>query len=70
MDSPAEPVDIRLWLERPNWMLRAACRGMDPDLFFPERGEITDACKTICRGCPVRLDCLDYAMVNGEHHDI
>lgn len=59
-------VDIRTWLDRPEWMEHAACRGVDPDLFFPARGEDQDAVKAICAACPVRFDCLDYAMVNSE----
>lgn len=44
------------------WRAYAACRGMNPDLFFPERGfgSAADA-KAICAGCTVRTECLDYA---------
>lgn len=51
------------------WMSRAACIGADPALFFPERGEAGQGvpeAKAICRGCPVRLECLDYAIANNE----
>lgn len=70
-DQPAL-VDIEQWLARPAWMARAACRGMAArdDVFFPPRGEATGPAKAICRGCPVRFDCLDYAMINGERHGI
>lgn len=44
------------------WVLDAACVGIDPELWFPEKGgDPTDA-RRICAGCPVRLDCLDYAL--------
>jgi WhiB family redox-sensing transcriptional regulator len=45
---------------------------MDPVVFFPVGvtgpaiEQIADA-KAICRGCPVRLICLQYALAN--HHD-
>lgn len=50
------------------WRTNAACRRLDGELFFPvsSRGpdyEIRVAeAKRVCRGCPVRSDCLDYAL--------
>lgn len=52
------------------WWDYAACLGMDPDLFFPERGESVAAAKEVCQDCPVRLTCLQYALDNKEHHGI
>ena len=51
---------------RPKWKLKAKCRGLDTEMFFPEkggdiRGKI-DAAKAICAECPVRIECLDYAL--------
>jgi len=59
-----------------SWQDRAACRGMDV-LFFdpddepsPER-EIREAkAKVVCQLCPVRLQCLDYALRNSIRHGI
>ena len=47
-----------------DWMQRAACKGLDPDLFFPERGENSkvDAAKAVCAQCSVTAECLDYAV--------
>jgi WhiB family redox-sensing transcriptional regulator len=49
------------------WMLRGACRQVDPELFFPiaakgpaER-QVADA-KAVCGPCAVRPDCLSYAL--------
>jgi WhiB family redox-sensing transcriptional regulator len=53
-----------------NWQDEANCLGVDPDLFFPERGASTREAKEVCRGCVVRLDCLEYALVNGEKFGI
>jgi WhiB family redox-sensing transcriptional regulator len=47
-----------------------ACKGTDPDLFFPERGASTREAKEVCRGCNVRLGCLEFAIVNGEKFGI
>jgi hypothetical protein len=50
------------------WRARAACRGVDPELFFPaaERGPVravqVAAAKAVCAGCPVRAECLDEAL--------
>jgi WhiB family redox-sensing transcriptional regulator len=50
----------------PAWMTRVSCRGCDPSMFFPERGERLDAAKAVCAGCVVRQQCLDYALSYGE----
>ena len=52
------------------WQGRANCMGVDPDLFFPERGASTREAKEVCRGCVVREDCLEYALANGEKFGI
>jgi len=50
----------------PRWQDGANCRGVDTDMFFPERGASHREAKAVCRGCTVREDCLEYALVNGE----
>ena len=55
-------------LQRPAWMADANCRGLDPDLFFPERGESTKEAKAVCRRCDVQIECLTYALNNVEKH--
>ncbi len=42
---------------------RAACRSVDPDLFFTD-GRIEQA-KSVCAGCPDRIPCLGYALASG-----
>ncbi len=54
----------------PSWQDLANCLGVDPDLFFPERGASTREAKEVCRGCVVREDCLEYALRNGEKFGI
>ena len=53
-----------------SWQAYANCLGVDPDLFFPERGASTREAKEVCRGCVVREDCLEYALRNGEKFGI
>ena len=52
------------------WQERANCLGVDPDLFFPERGASTREAKSVCRGCEVRVECLEYALQHGEKFGI
>jgi WhiB family redox-sensing transcriptional regulator len=52
------------------WQERANCLGVDPDLFFPERGASTREAKSVCGSCEVREECLEYALVNGEKFGI
>lgn len=54
---------------------RAACRDVDPELFFPlgDGGPAqarVDAAKAVCRRCPVRLSCLDLAMSTGQDEGV
>src|SRR5881396_1163648 len=53
-----------------SWQDQANCLGVDPDLFFPERGASTREAKEVCRGCVVREACLEYALTNGEKFGI
>ena len=60
------------------WQLRAACRGPDAFLFFPpshferkdEKEDREAQAKLICRTCPVKRECLDYALRIREPHGI
>lgn len=44
----------------PGWRTHAACTEIGPEPFYPDPhqpGEI-EAAKRVCRGCPVRVQCL------------
>ena len=48
-----------------DWKDDAACNGMSCDMFFPgENNHYDPRAVTICRGCPVRERCLQFAMNN------
>lgn len=53
-----------------SWRDRSNCLGVDPGLFFPERGASTEQAKAVCAGCVVRSDCLEFAMANKERFGI
>ncbi len=51
------------------WQLRGACVGQDPELFFapdgsrgPTRALYEVEAKALCAQCPVRQQCLEYAL--------
>ena len=44
-------------MNSPDWHRDAACRGVDPNLFFPERGASADEARAICATCPVKEPC-------------
>lgn len=72
MENPKLPI-VAYPDERPegqSWQDEANCLGVDPDLFFPERGMDTREAKEVCRGCIVRESCLEYALSNGEKFGI
>ena len=56
--------------EEQKWRLQASCMGCDPELFYPQRGESTKSGKEVCAGCPVREECLEYALANSERFGI
>ena len=51
-----------MWIT--DWTTRAACKGTDPDELFVQ-GAAQNRAKLICRGCPVRTECLADALDNG-----
>ncbi|MGW1159307.1 WhiB family transcriptional regulator [Streptomyces sp. NPDC002519] len=52
-----------------DWGERAVCRTTDPDELFVE-GAAQNRAKAVCTGCPVRLECLSYALDNRIEHGI
>lgn len=51
------------------WARRAACLGHNPDLWFldDQAGSYREA-RTICQSCPVRQQCLDWALETHTDH--
>jgi WhiB family redox-sensing transcriptional regulator len=54
-----------------SWMARSACRGEDPELFFPlataslASAQVSSA-KAVCGRCPVQANCLSYALLTEQ----
>jgi WhiB family redox-sensing transcriptional regulator len=70
-DRPGRPLAIIEDGGRQGWLDQAACRGLDPEQFFPEPGEQAKAAeaKAICAGCQVRDHCRDLAVKAAEGLD-
>lgn len=58
-----------------SWMSQAGCKSVNPELFFPLGSsdapdwQIARA-KRICSSCPVRNDCLAYAVDTAQKYGI
>ncbi|MDA8288854.1 MAG: WhiB family transcriptional regulator [Actinomycetota bacterium] len=52
------------------WRQRAACRGIDPDVFYPASDEEAEEAKAVCDVCPVRQLCLEHALNNREREGV
>lgn len=50
-----------------DWRNEAICNQTD---FFPEKGGTTAPAKKICLDCPVRAECLQYALDHDERFGI
>jgi WhiB family redox-sensing transcriptional regulator len=53
-----------------SWRKRAACRGVDADVFFPVSDDDAGKAKAICAQCSVREACLEYALAHRERDGI
>lgn len=52
------------------WRQRAACRGVDPDIFYPLDDDDAEDAKAVCELCPVRQACLEWALTNRERDGV
>jgi WhiB family redox-sensing transcriptional regulator len=53
-----------------NWRGSALCAQVDPDLFFPEKGETATEALRVCALCEVRAECAAEALANKEEHGV
>ncbi len=52
------------------WASEAACRGLDPMIFYPATDEEAETAKEICAACPVQGECLEHAIGEREHNGV
>ncbi|MDZ7673706.1 MAG: WhiB family transcriptional regulator [Acidimicrobiales bacterium] len=53
-----------------SWSIRAACRGLDPLIFFPPTDDEAGPAKAICDECPVVEACLEHALGTREREGV
>lgn len=69
MESP------RSWDASIEWRREAACKDIDPNLFFPigvtgPAVSQIETAKSICSGCPVKTQCLDFAITTNQEFGV
>lgn len=55
-----------------DWMADALCAQTDPEAFHPEKGQVQDtrAARAVCLNCPVREQCLEFALASGDEFGV
>ena len=53
-----------------SWRDEAACKGLDTDTFFPSSDAEAATAKLICAGCPVRSECLEWALLSRQEDGV
>ena len=53
-----------------SWVERALCAKTDPSIFLGDAEGSHKLAISICNRCPVKTDCLDFALKNGENKGI
>jgi len=74
-DNRARGVEVMAWrpevpgrnlpgdaADEPSWQDAALCAQTDPEAFFVEKGGSVRPAKKVCAACPVRIDCLEFAL--------
>ena len=52
------------------WRDQSACRGLDPEIFYPPSDEEAEEAKAVCGICPVRQMCLEHALAFRERDGV
>lgn len=53
-----------------NWRDSRACSSVPTEMFFPRTKGVSKKTIVICNSCPVRWECLNYAVCNGIEYGI
>jgi WhiB family redox-sensing transcriptional regulator len=74
---PTTPAALRpkLLTRNYDWRDDARCRETDPEIFFPigsnaKARRQEEAAKRVCGHCPVRVECVTWALGNGQYTGI
>jgi WhiB family transcriptional regulator, redox-sensing transcriptional regulator len=69
-NPPNSPAEGPLGQPPTPWRQFALCLGHDSDLWFPVERDGGAGAVAICSACPVRLDCLGWALEHNERQGI
>lgn len=76
-DMPPFTISDAVWADicaradiSPHWSEQALCTQTDPEAFFPEQGCSVRAAKQVCQACPVRAECLEWALTHNEDNGV
>lgn len=62
-----------LW-QQPRWIEEGRCRGVETSYWFADDEDVSDSTRRFaveyCETCPVRLQCLSFAVLNNEKHGV
>lgn len=61
---PAQPA------QSGDWRDDAACASTDPEIFHPNKGESPRPAKNVCKACPVRAHCLEFALLTDQRYGV
>ena len=61
---PKDPMPPDMWQDR------AACYGIDPEVFFPASEEDAGLALSYCSTCSIRETCLSWALKNRERYGV
>jgi WhiB family redox-sensing transcriptional regulator len=52
------------------WRRHSACRGLDPQIFYPETDDEAEPAKRVCGACAVQETCLEFALQGREKEGV
>ena len=52
------------------WQRNASCVGPDSSIFYPPTDREAGRAKAVCAECPVRQDCLEFALTVREKEGV
>src|SRR3954451_22777043 len=53
-----------------DWKAEAACRDLPTSIFFPDSESDSGPALAVCATCPVREQCLDFALRTRQHDGV
>lgn len=65
----SERVNVSMGMET-TWMATGNCNNHPPAVFFPSDGVGVEVAKKICATCPVKEQCLEYALEARIDHGV